>query len=181
MNKFEFVAVLLSIIFGMGLANLLSGALRAFFQKELTSLRLGWTFAVVLSIAANWWSLFALADQEVWNFFQFFYLMLWSASHYLLAVAVYPEDFISEQDEPLRYRFLASAFLVLSILDMGESAIRGTLFGYWAYLLMMSISVTAKVACLLNPTPRLVSITGWLLFFVISGWVILARATLTGI
>jgi len=36
MEKFEFVAVLLSIIFGMALTNLLSGMLRAFFKKELT-------------------------------------------------------------------------------------------------------------------------------------------------
>jgi hypothetical protein len=40
MDKFEFVAVLLSIIFGLALTNLLSGMLRAFFKKELTDTRL---------------------------------------------------------------------------------------------------------------------------------------------
>jgi hypothetical protein len=48
MEKFEFVAVFLSIIFGLAMTNLLSGMLRAFFKKELTATRLAW------SLAAGW-------------------------------------------------------------------------------------------------------------------------------
>ena len=46
MNEFEFIAILLSIIFGLALTNLLSGMLRAFFLKELDDTRLAWSAAV---------------------------------------------------------------------------------------------------------------------------------------
>ena len=49
MSQFEFIAVLLSIIFGLGLTNLLSGMLRAFFKRELTDTRFAW------SPTCYWW------------------------------------------------------------------------------------------------------------------------------
>ena len=42
MDKFEFIAVLMSLIFGLAITNLLSGMLRGFFLKELTDTRLAW-------------------------------------------------------------------------------------------------------------------------------------------
>ena len=43
MSKFEFIVVLLSIIFGLGLTNLLSGMLQAFLKSELSDTRVAWS------------------------------------------------------------------------------------------------------------------------------------------
>ncbi len=62
MEKFEFIAVLLSIIFGLALTNLLSGMLRAFFMKELSETRLVWSLTVGLILLVNWWGFFRWSD-----------------------------------------------------------------------------------------------------------------------
>jgi hypothetical protein len=43
MDKFEFIAILLSIIFSLAIANLLTGMLKAFLSREMTEVRLGWS------------------------------------------------------------------------------------------------------------------------------------------
>jgi len=46
MSNFEFIAVLLSIIFTLAIANLLSGMLQAFLKGELTDTRLAWSLSI---------------------------------------------------------------------------------------------------------------------------------------
>jgi hypothetical protein len=54
MSNFEFIAVLLSIIFGLAIANLLSGMLQAFLRRELTDTRLAWSILVGNILLVDW-------------------------------------------------------------------------------------------------------------------------------
>ena len=90
MSKFEFIAVLLSIIFGLALTNLLSGMLRAFFRRDLTDTRIAWTILVGNLLLVNWWLFFRWSDNEVWHYYEYVYLVGWATVHYLMAVSLFP-------------------------------------------------------------------------------------------
>lgn len=55
MSNFEFIAVLLSIMFALAIANLLSGMLQAFLKGELTDTRLAWSILVGNVLLLDWW------------------------------------------------------------------------------------------------------------------------------
>ena len=66
MSEFEYVAVLLSIVFGLAITQLLSGTVRLFFEDRVDDVRLGWALAVTLALIINWWSFFQWRDAEQW-------------------------------------------------------------------------------------------------------------------
>ena len=74
METFEFVAVLVSIVFGVAITNLLSGMLRSYFQRDLSNTRLAWSLAVGMILVANWWGFFRWNDNPEWAFPQFLFL-----------------------------------------------------------------------------------------------------------
>ena len=79
MTKFEFIAVLLSIIFGLGLTNLLSGLLQAYIRRELTDTRLAWSILVAnLLLVDNRTAMnsnFVMGGAGIYVAFAFFILM----------------------------------------------------------------------------------------------------------
>ncbi|MDH3806814.1 MAG: hypothetical protein OEU90_15275, partial [Gammaproteobacteria bacterium] len=131
MSTFEFIAVLLSIIFGLAIANLLSGMLQAFLQRELTDTRLAWSLFVGNILLVNWWVFFQWSDHSDWRFHEFLYLALWATIHYLLAVALYPHKFLTDYSENLQRKFILITLLVHVALDVGEKVVRGDLFDPW--------------------------------------------------
>ena len=94
--KFEFIAVLISIVFGVAMTNLLSGMLRSYFKRDLSNTRLAWSLAVGIVLVANWWGFFRWSDNPEWTFPQFLFLVFWSTTHYLLAVSIYPYEFLDD-------------------------------------------------------------------------------------
>ena len=106
MSKFEFIAVLLSIIFGLGLTNLLSGMLQAFLRRELTDTRIAWTILIGNTLLVNWWLLFRWSDHVDWRFHEFLYLVIWAIVHYLMAVSLYPYKLLTEYSEELQQKFV---------------------------------------------------------------------------
>ncbi len=170
MNEFEFIAILLSIIFGLALTNLLSGMLRAFFMKELDDTRLAWSMTIGMVLLINWWGFFRWSDNEQWQFAEFLLLVLWATSHYLLAVSIYPYDFLDHYTEALRRKFLLSAMLAIVVIDVGETIMRGELFTPWYYLIFIGYLATVVIVTMLIRTPMAMRISGWLLFGSILTW-----------
>jgi len=178
MTKFEFIAVLLSIIFGLGLTNLLSGLLQTFFRRELTDTRLAWSILVAIVLLVDWWLLFRWSDHLVWKFHEFLYLVIYATAHYLMAVCLYPYENLSEYAEDLQRKYLLWSFLAVIALDVGENYVRGSLFDPWYYLLMILYMVILTILPLVNSRPSVMRACGWILAVSVLAWSVVVRSIL---
>lgn len=178
MSKFEFIAALLSIIFGLGLANLLSGMLQAFLRRELTDTRIAWSILVGTLLLVNWWVLFRWSDHVEWRFHEFLYLVIWATVHYLMAVSLYPYRFLTEYSEELQRKFVLVSVLAATALDVGENFIRGSLFEPWYYLLLILYIVIFAALPLVFPKPSVMRASGWILAVSLLAWSVVVRSVL---
>ena len=178
MDKFEFIAVLVSIVFGVAITNLLTGMVRSYFKRDLSNTRLAWSLAVGMVLLANWWGFFRWSDNPEWTFPQFLFLVFWSTTHFLLAVSIYPYEFLDEYSEEMQRKFLLRVMLVVLTSDLAENAVRGELFNPWYYpvfILCMGLLVVAPLAWR-NPT--VMRTTGWIFFASIITWMTIVRGVL---
>ena len=178
MSTFEFIAVLLSIIFGLAIANLLSGMVQSFFRGELTDTRLAWSIVAGNLLLVNWWVFFQWTDHASWRFHEFLYLAAWATVHYLMAVALYPYDFLTENSEKIQQRFLLVTLLVAVVLDSGEKVIRGGFFDPWYLPLFYLYIVVLIVLPLILPRPQIMRVSGWTLAISILAWSVVVRSVL---
>ncbi len=178
MTKFEFIAVLLSIIFGLGLTNLLSGVLQAFYKRELTDTRLAWSILVGNILLVDWWLLFRWSGHSDWRFHEFLYLVIWATVHYLMAVSLYPYKFLTEYSEELQRKFMLSTVIATAVFDVGENFVRGNLFEPWYYLLMILYIVIVTGLPLVIPKPSVMRASGWILAVSMLGWSVIVRSVL---
>ena len=180
MSNFEFIAVLLSIIFALAIANLLSGMLQAFLRGELTDTRLAWSILVGNVLLLDWWVFFGWSDHADWRFHEFLYLAIWATVHYLMAVSLYPYQFLNEFSEKLQKKSVLISFIALGLLDIGEKIVRGDLFEPWYYLLMMLYLIALAAAPLVFDRPWLMRVAGWALAASMLTWSIVVRGVLAG-
>jgi hypothetical protein len=178
MTKFEFIAVLLSIIFGLGLTNLLSGMLEAFLKRQLTDTRLAWSIVVGTILLLDWWMLFNWSDHSNWRFHEFLYLVAWSTVHYLMAVSLFPYKFLTEYSEELRRKFLLVSVLSMIVLDVGEKFVLGNLFEPWYYLIMMLYMAVLTALPLAISKPSVMRACGWILAVSVLVWSVIVRSVL---
>ena len=178
MDKFEFIAVLVSIVFGVAITNLLSGMLRSFFKRDLSNTRVAWSLAVGMVLVANWWGFFRWSDNPEWAFPQFLFLVGWSTTHYLLAVSLYPYEFLDEYSEEMQRKFLLWVMLVVLVADLAENAVRGELFRPWYYpVFVAGLGVLASLP-LVWRHPLVMPASGWMFFGAVVSWMTFVRGVL---
>ena len=178
MSSFEFIAVLLSIMFALAIANLLSGMLQAFLRRELTDTRLAWSILVGNLLLLDWWVFFGWSDHTDWRFHEFLYLAIWATLHYLMAVSLYPYQFLTEISEKLQRKSVLASIIALGILDIGEKIVRGALFEPWYYLLMILYVMTFAAAPLISAKPWVMRASGWVLAVSMLTWSVVVRGML---
>lgn len=131
MNLFEFLMILLSLIVGLGLAEILSGIAK--FLKRSGDHKIPWThgaatLAVFIGLLQTFWESWGLRSIEVWSF-PAMLLMLGSPIFlYLLASVLFPEH---EEPTNLDDYYIERARLVWSLA--GLTVIVGTLFRPMAF------------------------------------------------
>ena len=94
MTPFEHLAVLISIVLGLGLTQLLLSAHRLVQARERVTfywLPVAWAAILFVSLIEWWWASFALRTETVWNFFYFLFILLSPVSLYLAAAFALPE------------------------------------------------------------------------------------------
>jgi hypothetical protein len=178
MSNFEFIAVLLSIIFALAIANLLSGMLQAFLKGDLTDTRLAWSILVGNILLLDWWVFFGWNDHTDWRFHEFLYLAVWATFHYVMAVSLYPYQFLTEYSENLQRKSVLTSLLVLGVLDMGEKIVRGDILEPWYYPLMILYIMTFAAAPLVFDRPWVMRVSGWVLAVSLLTWSVIVRGVL---
>jgi hypothetical protein len=133
MSEFEFLSVLVSIIFGFGLTHILRGSVSQDFRTKALDLRLAYAGFFVVVLVLNWWVFFSWRNNEAWSFEVFLVLVLWAICHYAVAITLYrPDD--RESDSRFEMHLFLLAFVVTGLFDILQTAMRGTLFEPWYYL-----------------------------------------------
>jgi hypothetical protein len=133
MNEFEFISVFISIIFGLALAHVLTGAIQRLYHGGIGYIHLGYTVMTLTVLILNWWVLYLWKDHAVWTFETFLVLILWAMAFFSLSVATYPpglEDFENHRKTWL-WIFIAAV-----LMDILQTAVRGQLFNPWYYLIL---------------------------------------------
>lgn len=127
MDQFNYLAVLISIILGLGITQLLSGAGRLLQSRRFMQLyapTLGWMGVLLVLHVQTWWVMFGLRTLANWTFVAFLLVLLQPTLLYLLASLVLP-DVMTEAAPELRQHYfeqsrwffgLAVALLVVSVV-----------------------------------------------------------------
>jgi len=135
MSSFEFITALMSIIIGLGVTNLLSGAGRAFYRRKenpLDEVHLVLTIATLVLLVLQWWVTFRWNTEVNWTFDKFLVLIAWTVVLYLLTVFLYPPDLSEAEEHQGRFERnragYYSAFIAMCLLDLAQTAVHGELF-----------------------------------------------------
>jgi len=134
MTQFEFISVFASIILGLGLAHLLTGAIQQLYRGQIDYVQTCYALVALLLIVLNWWGLFAWKDEGAWSLTQFFVLVLWSLAMFAVCVAVYPFGETGQQEFETHRRVVLIAVAGVGVLDIVQTALHGALFTPVYYL-----------------------------------------------
>lgn len=134
MSEFEYLAVLVSLILGLGIAHLLSGVAQTIHRRghaKLDLIHALWSAAVFAVLVLNWWVFFQWQAVSEWSFGLFLAVIVWAVLFFLLAYLLYPPELAEKEDygqvfEQNRSWFLG-LFVATSVADIGLTSMRGSL------------------------------------------------------
>ncbi len=176
MSEFEYLSVFVSIIFGISVTHILSGAFRSIYRGQVDQTHYVLTAFFFFVLILNWWTGFIWQKQEVWSFDLFLVIVIWSVSHYLAAITLYPPQ-APGAEQPFDYRrnWFLWAFIGVGLMDIVVTAARGDLFTPWFYLpFVLHYVVVALVAIIVNK-PAYHRWTSWYLLLSMVSWSIIVR------
>ena len=135
MTEFEYLAVFVSIIFGISITHVLAGVIRSLYREDRDTTHYLLTVFFFLVLILNWWTGFSWGKQEVWSFDLFLIIILWAVSHYVAAITLYPPQ-SAGVEHPFEYRrnWFFWAFVGIVATDILQTAAAGALFTPWFYL-----------------------------------------------
>lgn len=141
MTEFEYLAVLVSLVLGLGITHLLVGVGRMIHRRHRAKpdlVHLLWTGAVFWTLILNWWVFFQSQSIQVWSFDYFLLVIVWAVVFFLLAVLLFPPDSSAEETYAEMFdrnrNWFLGLFVSSSVVDILLTALRGDLFDPPIYL-----------------------------------------------
>ncbi|UCC83868.1 MAG: hypothetical protein JSW46_02735 [Gemmatimonadota bacterium] len=133
MTEFEYIAVLISIVVGLGITHLLGGVGRLIGRPGSAKaywIHLLWVVYVFLYLIQFWWWEFSLSGVETWRFELYFFLIIYAVLLYLLCVILFPRQFPEGGDYHdhfyARRGWFFGLFIVVYIVDVFDTLFKGT-------------------------------------------------------
>lgn len=156
MEQFNYLTVLVSIVLGLGIAQLLSGFGRWLEQRSTFrgyAPTIIWAAVLLVVHVQTWWSMWGMRDHEQWTFLQFAIVLLQPILLFLLATLILPSATAPEQDLRANYVTqrvwffgLLAALLVNSVLkDVIMSGVLTNRLNLGFHLFLFVLSVIALV------------------------------------
>jgi hypothetical protein len=152
MDQFNYLAVLISIILGLGITQLLSGVgrlLQARGRVQLYWPTLVWVAVLLLLHVQTWWAMFGLRTLQTWTFVAFLLVLLQPIVLFLLSALALPDP-SSETSDDLRahYYFHTKWFFGLAA-------------GLIAVSLLRDRVIAGRLPGALNLSVQLALLVGW--------------------
>ena len=132
MGMFEYVAVLTSIILGLGIAQLLQGVAHLIQHPEESRtywVHLVWALFLFYEAVFWWWWEFRLERVEEWTFPIYLFLILYAVLLYLMCAILFPSS-LSGYESYEDYFFSRRAwffgiFILIQVIDVGDTWLKG--------------------------------------------------------
>jgi len=128
MDAFSYLAVMTSIILGLGIQQVLQGYRALILSRRRVNfypLPLIWSVLLMAMVAQHWWASFDLADRADWTFAVFATILVQTGLMYMMAAIVLPDV---PPDEPIdlrdHYYREAPAFFALGLATICWSVFR---------------------------------------------------------
>ena len=131
MGVFEYIGVLISVIMGLGITHLATGATKLIQHRDEVKFYLPhmlWTVNILIFILLIWWGMFSWSDHNNWYAFEYLFITLYAIVAFFLASMLYPWDMAEDID--VRKYFFAnrvwffSALLIAWCIDVTETVIK---------------------------------------------------------
>jgi hypothetical protein len=187
MNEFEFLAVFISIVVGLGVTHILYGLARLIHNRgkqRLAKIHFVWTLNVLLILLLNWWVLFLWADYPSWSFDIYLLLIGWGIALYMLSVILYPPDIKLEDsyDEVFEKNrtWLFGTFITFVGLDVAQTAVRGQLFEPKIYLPFVLHYAVLTAVGIATSNKRYQNFLAWYFLVTLTIWSLFVRRLLGG-
>jgi hypothetical protein len=120
MSSFEFLSVFISVIVGLGMANMLTGAVQLLHRRHtihFSVAHMAWTLFVFFMMVVYWWTVvFGWKDWEDWNVLLFLFLLLYAITLFLLSAILYPADIPESWDTLQHFIDIRRWFFAVEIL-----------------------------------------------------------------
>jgi hypothetical protein len=132
MSSFEFLSVLISVVVGLGIANILTGIGRLIHRDKAAKLSasfLAWTLFVSFYMVVYWWTVvFGWQVWEDWNLLVFMFVLTYGLILYLLSIILFPPDAGSEWEPAAnliaKRHWFYGVFLALVIIETLDSYLK---------------------------------------------------------
>ena len=176
MSEFEYLAVFMSIIFGISTTHVMAGVIRSIYRGEINHTHFVLSAFFFLVLILDWWTGFYWAEQESWSFFHFITIVVWSMAHYVGAITLYP-PLSAGVEHPFEYRhnWFLMAFIGVAVMDIVQTAARGDLFDLPAYLPFVGHYIAMALLALYVNKPLFHRIMAWYLFLSTASWSLIVR------
>jgi len=181
-SEFEFISVLMSMVVGLGIAQLLRGVAQAVHERKqapIDSVHMGWTAGIFLNLVLNWWVLFSWRNHEVWSFTLFLSLTIWVVAMYLPVVFLYPPNKPTHESWTVVYdknrQWFLGAFALFAAADAWVTALRGGLFDPPAYLPFVGHYFVLWLSGVFIASPRYQRFLAWYTLVSLAMWSIVVR------
>ena len=127
MSTFEYLAALVSVVIGLGVAQALRGL--GHFVHARTSVRVHgphviWLFNVVLWMVVFWWFSFGLAELPEWRLSDLVWVLFYSAWIYFLVALLLPDPIPDDFDPRVHFyetrAWFFGALFCVGLVELGD-------------------------------------------------------------
>ena len=155
-DDFSYLSVLLSIVLGLGVANLLTGFARVIQMRRQVKVyvpALLWAFSLLLMHLQTWWMMFGMREVRDWTFGMFALVLIQPVLLFFLSALIWP-DFDRDEALDLRANYFSQKnwFFGMLIAIVVFSLVREWVFtGHlqeqadFAFHLLLIISATGGI------------------------------------
>lgn len=132
MSLFEFLMVLVSIIVGLGVAEILTGIAR---QIRFRACSVGyWVHScgvalIFLALLQNWWELWVLRDTDEWVFLGLVLMLLAPAALYLIAHLIFPDPIQGAEFKTHYYGAMRPVWWLAVVVAIASTLFKPLAFG----------------------------------------------------
>lgn len=203
MSEFEYITVLLSIIFGLAMSHLLRGLGVAVHQKkgQWDVVHTLWVVNAFLLLAINWWVTFGFqayaedfeaaarasgaASPSFWTVEIFLVLLLWAVFLYMPSVLLFPPD--QKPDESYNEVFhrnrvwLMATLVGFLVMDIAQTAFRRALTEPRYYLPFVGHWIVLLLVAAVVRRRPVQKFVAWWIFVTLITWSLGVRRILAAI
>jgi len=131
MGVFEYIGVLISVIMGLGVTHLATGATKLIQHREQVRFYLPhmlWTANILIFILLIWWGMFTWSGHDEWYAYEYLFITSYAIVSFFLAAMLYPWDMAKDID--VREYFFKnrvwffSALLIAWWIDIAETLVK---------------------------------------------------------